>query len=221
MEEYHEVTSTSFRVVVFEARPYSFDECISQQVRSSVRITHIAFTPPTADDVESYASHQQKRHQNQARTLKESFNANSAPRQATLARLTTFCASGKLETHTLACFPWGACTLSHAAATGTDDGDIKRGAGHDPLPARVQLGGVYDVALPQLSDVCGNVDIRFDVDGSVRLEVVGPGSVTFFGEQYSALIPEWLDHHFFTLDDEESEEISDDDSTVPMSRLNF
>ncbi|KEG07264.1 hypothetical protein DQ04_10371000, partial [Trypanosoma grayi] len=77
----------------------------------------------------------------------------------------------------------------------------------------VQLAGFFDVALPQVTDICSNVDLRFDVDGSVWLEVDGPGSVTFFGEQFSSLIPEWLSHHFFTVDgdDEEGDEEDDDE----------
>ncbi|SCU69776.1 uncharacterized protein TEOVI_000134500 [Trypanosoma equiperdum] len=224
MEERDEITATSFRVVVLEERPYSFEECAAQQVRSSVRVTHIAFTPPTVEEVESYVKRQQQTRKQKLSSRVKTYG-DAALRQLTLANLTTLCASGKMESHTVACFPWGFpgnCGTVAGPLNLESEGSSKRTIGADNLfqLEQVRLGGVYTVVLPRMSDLCSNVDIRFDVDGFVQLEVVGPGSVTFFGEQYSSLIPEWLNHHFFNVEDgEEHEEDSDEDDIAQMYRL--
>ncbi|ORC90499.1 uncharacterized protein TM35_000082970 [Trypanosoma theileri] len=243
MEERDEVTATSFRVMVSEAEPYSFQTCAMQQVQSSVRITHITFTPPSIEEMEAYIQQQES-------------NSDSTPgrndallRSSTLASLRTLCASGKLESHAVACFPWtvptDAAALEDMATNNNNNnnshnsGDNKKhksnkngkeNNGNNKKLAssstqitasacsaeRVQLAGFFEVALPRQTDICSNVDLRFDVDGSVWLEVNGPGSVTFFGEQYSSLIPEWLSHHFFTVgdDDEEGEDEEGDEDEV-------
>ncbi|EKF28256.1 hypothetical protein MOQ_008004 [Trypanosoma cruzi marinkellei] len=220
MEEREEVTATSFRVMVSEAEPYGFQTCAAQQLQSSVRITHITFTPPSPEELEAYMQHREKL---ASATPPCGRDVSICP--ATFARLRTLCASGELESHTMACFPWSQneeTTTALMAVHGNDESNKnksknsknKKGesqllqstttAAAHPLE-QVQLAGLFDVVLPRQTDICSNVDLRFDVDGSVWLEVVGPGSVTFFGEQNSSLIPEWLSHRFFTVSDDDEE----------------
>ncbi|KAH9578389.1 hypothetical protein LSM04_006140 [Trypanosoma melophagium] len=255
MEERDEVTATSFRVMVSEAEPYSFQACAMQQVQSAVRITHITFTPPSIEEMEAYVQQQES---NPASTPGRN---DALLRSSTLASLRTLCASGKLESHAVACFPWtvptdaaitdNMATDNNSSLNGADNNINKKnrknkGGNENNVKnkklnfspsseitasacsaERVQLAGFFEVALPRQTDICSNVDLRFDVDGFVWLEVNGPGSVTFFGEQYSSLIPEWLSHHFFTVgdDDEEGEEeeevYSDGDESMIMRMRNL
>ncbi|KAG8345560.1 hypothetical protein ERJ75_001448200 [Trypanosoma vivax] len=231
MEGCDEVTATSFRVTVVEATPYCFQAYTTQQVQSSVRITHIAFTPPSAEEARA-RHHIAKQCSGKFAVGKEREGLEAAGDAVTLASLSALGASGKVERYTIACFPWclPAGGVEAAASVGEKEAAASESRGkkrtkdglHLAGPMQVQLGGIFDVTLPRQSDLCSNIDLRFDVDGSVQLEVVGPGSVTFFGEQYSALIPEWLNHQFFTVgdDDEEGEDCSDDeDHITEMYRL--
>ncbi|KEG05150.1 hypothetical protein DQ04_26771000, partial [Trypanosoma grayi] len=113
MGDRNDVTATSFRVTVSAAEPYSFQACATQQVQSSVRITHITFTPPSAEEAAAYMQHQQKDAGTAAAPSgdkrsknKDNDNTSVAVRPATLASLRTLCASGKMESHLVACFPW-------------------------------------------------------------------------------------------------------------------
>ncbi|RNF16831.1 uncharacterized protein Tco025E_05028 [Trypanosoma conorhini] len=223
MEQQVEMAATSFRVMVSEAEPYSFQTFAAQQTQDSVRITHITFTPPSPEELEAYVQHQRR-----IASATSTGTATAAVCPATFALLRTLCATRKVESHTIACFPWSQpdeATTAKMRPHGNNNKNKGKGnkkkTGVAVLPQsttaaahpveEVQLGGLFDVALPRQTDICSNVDLRFDVDGSVWLEVVGPGRVTFFGEQNSSLIPEWMEERFFNFG-ANNEESSEDDN---------
>ncbi|ESL07927.1 hypothetical protein TRSC58_04379 [Trypanosoma rangeli SC58] len=225
MDQNVEMAATSFRVTVSEAEPYSFQTFAAHQTQDSVRITHITFTPPSPDELEAYVQHKRK-----LVSAASTGKKHTAICPATFARLRTLCATRKVESHTIACFPWSQLDETATTKGGTHENDNrkkskgnkeKKGvaassqsttAAADPVE-QVRLGGLFDVVLPRHTDICSNVDLRFDVDGSVWLEVVGPGSVIFFGEHNSSLIPEWMEERFFNFGANTEEEPAEEDYT--------
>lgn len=196
-----DVTATPFRAMVSEEAPFRFADCLSKDVQASVRITHMTYTPPTSQEEWDayYAAHPDQ--------PKPSLGGSTV---YTVGEIKTFTASKKVETFVLACFPLDTnrvCTLDTASASAAAV------SGPDfASESLVRFGRFFDVVVPAPSDIASALNIRFTPDGYTELLVRGPGHVTFFGEQLSALIPEWANHRFFTVNDEdEEEEVLDDE----------
>lgn len=195
MEE--EVTATPFGATVRDGEPYCFDAFSAQDVRTSVRITHIAYHPPTSmEDVESfYAAHPEA-----PRPVKSS--SSSAGLTFAVAEVEDLSIGNEPRRVVVGCFPLDLQRVQQAASSSSSSSSSS---------GVMKFQYEQRALLPLDTDVIRGVNIRLDGDGCVKLYMKGPGEIYFYGEQFSALIPEWENHRFFKVgeDDEEEEEFSD------------
>lgn len=219
-----DITSTPFRVTVSQDEAYQFGQYAAQDVTASVRLTHLTYTPPTSKAAwEAYYA----AHTGPTPVLGKSV-------VSVTARVRTLLLDGSVGTFVIGCFP-----LDSSRVIGLDRDSAALEAVPPPTPPSSSLpatqhmqrfNDLFDVVLPVPTDVAANLDVRLDVDGSVELIVDGPGQVTFSGEQYSALIPEWMNHRMFRVgagdeempdDEEEGDDDGDlsDDEMAEMYRL--
>lgn len=180
-----EITTTAFAATVTEDESYCFEGFAAQDVRTSLRLTHISYHPPASlAALESYYSN---------------HPTASPPITTTDGRRVTYAVAEvedigigmEQSRFVVGCFPLDLGRLSSG-------GTMSFPHGHEML-------------LQQPTDVLRCVNIRLDVDGSVRLHMRGPGAVFFYGEQLSALIPEWENHRFFKVDGDDEEMMEDSD----------
>lgn len=209
-----EVTITSLRVTVSDEESYHFALGAAHDVTSSIRLTHITYTPPKSRaEWEAYYD----RHPELPRPTFAKDTISVA------ARVRTLTYGNEIKSFVVACFPLDTQRISIDSHSGAAASSSKKG----DTTSAVRLGGLFDVAMPLPTDIVSGLNVRLDVDGSATLEVEGPGRVTFVGEQFSALIPEWMNHGMFRVGpdgnevDEEfvdSDEI-DEDELAEMFRL--
>ncbi|CCW63068.1 unnamed protein product [Phytomonas sp. EM1] len=224
-----DITSTAFRATVSEEEPFNFAAYASQDIHASVRITHLYYTPPSSlkDLREYYDKRPGTREANREvvaflQQLEEGQTtpcssstplAQPPPVLSVVAKVRSLTANNQVASFVIACFPFDLNRLTRIPSLPASAASSSE---KPKSPSLAVLPGIPVVP----SDVVGCLNIRLDVDGSVGFEVEGPGRVTFFGEQSSALIPEWMNHHMFSVgkDDEEMPEDDSDDGFDEMYR---
>lgn len=200
---HQEITSTLFRATVSESESYQFAQYASQDVNASVRITHLAYTPPSSETWSEYWQHRKQ----------------PAPPAGTVlsvaAKVRTLQLDNTIKSFVIAAFPLNTSRIAT---------EMAEAPSASASPSTITFAGPLEVVMPVPSDIASDLSIRLDVDGSVELEVEGPGQVAFVGEQFSALVPEWMNHRMFHVGpgDEEApeEEIDmDEEEWEEMFRL--
>lgn len=178
------VTPSTFKAVVTAAEAFSFAPFTAQDVLTCLQLTHLVYTPPQS----------QEQWNDYCKTHPE---ARDAEQLFVRASVRSQLVDGTVSTFTVASFP-----LSRER--------VSRIVSQDP--SAITTVNAIPIVLPVRTDIAANLDISVVIDGSVELQVDGPGSVTFAGCQYSSLIPEWLNHHMFNVN-AENEEVDTASST--------
>ncbi|EPY25742.1 hypothetical protein STCU_06501 [Strigomonas culicis] len=194
----------------------------AQDVHASVEITHMVYTPPQSmEELRAYLT---------TRGRPAPVEGESHVLSVT-AQVRTLGMSNKLESYVVAAFPLE--TRRVVEIEKEKQKLVTRKGVPEPgdaaaVPPVLALGEHSFVVTPAASDIVACVRIRLDVDASAQLSVVGPGTVMFYGEQHSALIPEWENHRIFRVneddeevdgeEDEEEESEMDDDELRDMFR---
>lgn len=180
-----EVTSTPFSATVEDGSPYCFQSFASQDVRVSVRITHIAYVPPAStEELAGFVAPP----------------SSSTQMMYAVAEVEDITLDNKLQRTVVGCFPL----------------DLRRLKAPEACLS-FQYG--YAALAPVATDVVKGINILLDCDGSVSLFMKGPGKVVFYGEQFSALIPEWKNHRIFTVGDDDEEQVESDLSEGEISDM--
>lgn len=236
---FDEITTTPFSATVQEGKPFCFDKLVAQDVRSSLRITHVSYLPPTSMEAleEYYQSNTEAIRPvsvkgEVAQGLPSSATpAPSPPRRYPLtyavAEVEDLSFGNALKRTVIGCFPLDLRRLPPSASSPqtSNSGSVLAGSAEgNSSTSLLTFQHGFQLLAPVDTDILRNINIQLDIDGFVKLSMRGPGMIFFYGEQRSLLIPEWRNHHFFNVgaDDEEKEADSDDldeDEMVEMFRL--
>lgn len=239
-----DITITPFSATVLEGEPFCFDKLAAQDVHSSLRITHVSYLPPISMEAleEYYRSHPEAarpvsvkgevahRHHSSSTSVPSSHS--SYPLTYAVAEVEDLSFGNELKRTVIGCFPLDlrrlppSATSAKASNSGSSTAvsSVVAGSAEGNSTALLTFPHGLQLLAPVDTDILRDINIQLDCDGFVKLSMRGPGSIYFYGEQRSLLIPEWKNHHFFKVDadDEEKEADSDDlddDELAEMFRL--
>lgn len=200
VEDESPVLSSAIRAVVRGGEPYCCGTFMtSSDMLSSIRLTHLAYTPPKSmAELRAYKPNKAS----SSCSLKAIEDAKDGDVFSVRAMIQTLTINNTVETMVLACFP---LAVSRVKAVERAMKELEKGAREQTKEASssspgmvVMLGdgnAAQPVTLPLPSDIAANLNIRFDPDGSTALIVDGPGEVTFYGEQLTAVVEDVEGYH--------------------------
>lgn len=164
---------------------------------------------------------------------------NSNPRTSYLmtyavAEIEDFSVGNELRRVTIGCFPLDFRRLPSSGSTSnvtpsssattatsraiTSSPSIPSGNKKSNKDSCIAVPHGMQLLVPVDTDVLRNLHVQLDCDGFVKLLMRGPGELFFYGEQRSLLLPEWKNHHFFRVG-EDDEEIEEDSADMDVGEL--